>query len=414
MIDWATLPVAPSLTTWIQTGTVARNLAPPLPFALVGHRLVGGVAGSAPSSRVPLRGRCSAAVASEPRLSKAPAPAASQPEHTSADARSRPAVAGAAVTCERREDPGREHDQSLHLSPFVAWCKEPLHERRVSVAAGGADRPDRHAAAGRDVRDRARVERRGRRRPGRAAATTASPASARGRRSSATTSRRRRRSRISRRRRRCSATTRSRSRRSRRGCRRARTRRAPRSTARSTTCRGSSLGVPVWKLLGLPRTGPPTSWTVWLGDPDDMARRAEKAAARFRRLKLKLGGGDGLDVERVRAVRGVTELPLQVDVNEWWSLDEALDALPQLPSSASQYCEQPLAAGDEGGADAEGALADPDLRRRGLPPARQRRRLRRDRARDQHQAREVGRHPRGDPDGARRPRARARASCSAA
>ena len=61
-----------------------------------------------------------------------------------------------------------------------------------------------------------------------------------------------------------------------------------------------------------------------------MARRAEKAAPRFTRLKLKLGGGDGLDVERVRAVRAVTELPLQVDVNEWWSLDEALDALPQL------------------------------------------------------------------------------------
>ena len=33
---------------------------------------------------------------------------------------------------------------------------------------------------------------------------------------------------------------------------------------------------PVWRLLGLPRVGPPTSWTVWLGDPDDMARRAEQ------------------------------------------------------------------------------------------------------------------------------------------
>ena len=112
---------------------------------------------------------------------------------------------------------------------------------------------------------------------------------------------------------------------------------------------GKLLGVPVWKLLGLPRTGPPTSWTVWLGDPDDMARRAEQAAARFRRLKLKLGGGDGLDVDRVRAVRGVTGLPLQVDVNEWWSLDEALDALPQLAELGVAYCEQPLRAGDEGG-----------------------------------------------------------------
>jgi L-Ala-D/L-Glu epimerase len=112
---------------------------------------------------------------------------------------------------------------------------------------------------------------------------------------------------------------------------------------------GKLLGVPVWQLLGLPRHGPPTSWTVWLGDPDDMARRAENAAPRFKRLKLKLGGGDGLDVERVRAVRAVTELPLQVDVNEWWSLEEALEALPRLAELGVEYCEQPLAAGDEGG-----------------------------------------------------------------
>ncbi|MBA3244945.1 MAG: dipeptide epimerase [Actinobacteria bacterium] len=112
---------------------------------------------------------------------------------------------------------------------------------------------------------------------------------------------------------------------------------------------GKLVGLPVWRLLGVPRAGPPTSWTVWLGDPDDMARRAEKAAPRFRRLKLKLGGGDGLDVERVRAVRGVTELPLMVDVNEWWSLDEALDALPQLAALGVEYCEQPLRAGDEDG-----------------------------------------------------------------
>jgi L-alanine-DL-glutamate epimerase-like enolase superfamily enzyme len=112
---------------------------------------------------------------------------------------------------------------------------------------------------------------------------------------------------------------------------------------------GKLLGVPAFRLLGLPRTGPPTSWTIWLGDPDDMARRAEQAAATYRRLKLKRGGGDGLDVERVRAVRGVTDLPLMVDVNEWWSLDEALDALPQLAEIGVEYCEQPLRAGDEGG-----------------------------------------------------------------
>ncbi len=111
---------------------------------------------------------------------------------------------------------------------------------------------------------------------------------------------------------------------------------------------GKLAGLPVWKLLGLRRAGPPTSWTIWLGDPDDMARRAEKVGDRFQRLKLKLGGGDGLDVERVRAVRSVTDLPLQCDVNEAWTLDEALDALPQIDV---QYCEQPLRAGDPGGAE---------------------------------------------------------------
>ena len=114
---------------------------------------------------------------------------------------------------------------------------------------------------------------------------------------------------------------------------------------------GKLLGIPVWRLLGLPRLGPPTSWTIWLGDPDDMARRTEKVGARFRRLKLKLGGGDGLDVDRVRAVRERTELPLQVDVNEWWSLDEALDAIPRLAELGVVYVEQPLPAGDPGGSE---------------------------------------------------------------
>jgi L-alanine-DL-glutamate epimerase-like enolase superfamily enzyme len=121
---------------------------------------------------------------------------------------------------------------------------------------------------------------------------------------------------------------------------------------------GKLTGLPVHKLLGLRRLGPPTSWTIWLADPDDMARRAEKTAreGRFRRLKLKLGGGDGLDVERVRAVRAVTDLPLQVDVNEYWTLDEALEYLPQLDL---EYCEQPLPAGSPDG---------PELKRRSPVP----------------------------------------------
>ncbi len=113
---------------------------------------------------------------------------------------------------------------------------------------------------------------------------------------------------------------------------------------------GKLARLPVWRLLGLRRSGPPTSWTIWLGDPHDMARRTEAVSGRFKRLKLKLGGRDGLDVDRVRAVRGVTDLPLMVDVNEAWGISEALDHLPQLAELGVEYCEQPLAAGDEDGA----------------------------------------------------------------
>src|SRR5262249_13163165 len=52
----------------------------------------------------------------------------------------------------------------------------------------------------------------------------------------------------------------------------------------------------------------------------------------------------------------VTELPLQVDVNEYWTLDEALELLPQMPL---EYCEQPLPAGDADG---------PELKRRSPVP----------------------------------------------
>jgi L-alanine-DL-glutamate epimerase-like enolase superfamily enzyme len=114
---------------------------------------------------------------------------------------------------------------------------------------------------------------------------------------------------------------------------------------------GKLVGRPVYQVLGLPRFGPPTSWTIWLGDPDDMARRAEKVRGRFKRLKLKLGGRDGLDAERVHAVHGAAgATPLQVDVNEAWTVDEALELLPVLATLGVEYCEQPLPAGDPGGA----------------------------------------------------------------
>lgn len=114
---------------------------------------------------------------------------------------------------------------------------------------------------------------------------------------------------------------------------------------------GKLLGIPVWKLLGLPQAGPPTSWTLSMESPAEMAENGRGAAAKgFRRLKLKIGGRDGLDIARVEAVRAaLPDLPLQVDVNEYWTFAEALENVQHLHRLGVQYCEQPLPAGDPGG-----------------------------------------------------------------
>ena len=118
-------------------------------------------------------------------------------------------------------------------------------------------------------------------------------------------------------------------------------------------------GQPVWRLLGLAPGGPPTSLTVPLADPDAMAQAAERAARRFTVVKLKLGGRDGLDAERVRAVRRATNVPLRVDANEAWEADEALDLLHAIVPLGIELVEQPLRAGDPAGERLKGASPVP-------------------------------------------------------
>jgi L-Ala-D/L-Glu epimerase len=121
---------------------------------------------------------------------------------------------------------------------------------------------------------------------------------------------------------------------------------------------GKLTGLATWRLLGLRRQGPHTPWTIGLGDPDETARKAEQVTG-FKSLKLKLGGRDGLDVDRVRAVKEVWTGPIRVDVNEYWTLDEALDSIPRLKELGVDYVEQPLQEGDPDGARLKAASALP-------------------------------------------------------
>ena len=108
------------------------------------------------------------------------------------------------------------------------------------------------------------------------------------------------------------------------------------------------LGVRLVDLLGGPLYAEiETDITISLSTPEEMARQAEEYVGRgFRVLKLKLGGPARLDVERVRAVREAIgdSVRVRVDVNQAWSLREALWAIPKLEELGVELVEQPTPA----------------------------------------------------------------------
>jgi L-alanine-DL-glutamate epimerase-like enolase superfamily enzyme len=90
-----------------------------------------------------------------------------------------------------------------------------------------------------------------------------------------------------------------------------------------------------------------TDMTVSMLSPDAMAAAAIRfQEAGFDAIKLKLGGGLPLDVERVRAVRQAVgpDIALRVDANQAWDPATAVQVLRQIAPFGIQYCEQPIAA----------------------------------------------------------------------
>ena len=106
---------------------------------------------------------------------------------------------------------------------------------------------------------------------------------------------------------------------------------------------GRRLGVPVWRLLGLSRVAPVTSYTLGIDTLDGTRERARRAAA-FRALKVKVGGAE--DLARLEAVKAETDAPLRVDANEGWTLSQARELVPALVELGVELIEQPFPAGD--------------------------------------------------------------------
>jgi L-alanine-DL-glutamate epimerase-like enolase superfamily enzyme len=110
---------------------------------------------------------------------------------------------------------------------------------------------------------------------------------------------------------------------------------------------GKVCGQPLWRILGLDPTPPPTSYTISIDTVEGTARRAA-AAASYRALKIKVGGP--ADLERVRAVREqASGSAIRVDANEAWSVHSTLELVPELERMGVELIEQPLPAADTKG-----------------------------------------------------------------
>ncbi len=106
---------------------------------------------------------------------------------------------------------------------------------------------------------------------------------------------------------------------------------------------GRRLGVPLWRLLGLSRDLPPTSYTIGIDSLEGTHDRARRARD-FRVLKVKVGGAE--DLERLAAVREESPVALRVDANEGWTLESARELLPALLELGVELIEQPFPADD--------------------------------------------------------------------
>jgi L-Ala-D/L-Glu epimerase len=106
---------------------------------------------------------------------------------------------------------------------------------------------------------------------------------------------------------------------------------------------GRRLGAPVWRLLGLARRAPVTSYTIGLDTLEGTSERA-RGAGGYHALKVKVGGTE--DLARLEAVRAESDAALRVDANEGWTLEEARELLPALLELGVELIEQPFPAGD--------------------------------------------------------------------
>lgn len=105
-------------------------------------------------------------------------------------------------------------------------------------------------------------------------------------------------------------------------------------------------GVPLYKFLGGDNSKTiVTDYTVSLGSPAAMAAAALAIKAEgYPAIKIKLGQHGPTDVLRIKAIREAVghTIPLRIDANQGWAVEEAIETLQALAPYDIQHCEEPV------------------------------------------------------------------------
>lgn len=106
-------------------------------------------------------------------------------------------------------------------------------------------------------------------------------------------------------------------------------------------------GMPLYKFIGGENNKTIiTDYTVSIGEPNKMAADAIKIKAEgYPAIKIKLGKNGKIDIERIKAIREAVgnEIPLRIDANQGWAVEEAIETLQALAVYNIQHCEEPVA-----------------------------------------------------------------------
>jgi L-alanine-DL-glutamate epimerase-like enolase superfamily enzyme len=104
--------------------------------------------------------------------------------------------------------------------------------------------------------------------------------------------------------------------------------------------------VPLYKFLGGKNDKKMfTDYTVSIGSVEKMTEDTAKIVTDgFTVIKLKLGGKEDEDFERMRSIREKVgyEIPIRIDANQGWSPEVAISLLKKFEAFNIEHCEEPV------------------------------------------------------------------------